>query len=572
MLEHGANANAVDCNGVSAVQYLLQSEGIYRQSEKPAFTASRLKVKEELIEVLFKNGANCTHDALRYVEDLSVAKIILKYYTSDDINMIDSNNWTSLHHILVNSQTKAELIEFLIENGAKVEDTFNPTFDLAKKQCKFSITEDYLIENIHLLSSCGNELLSLHCDNVENVGRLLNLGADPNKLKQNNSSPLYDARKNPQVVKLLFENGANPFLGFPQKTSFLFCIFREILEINVIEDHENIKVLNEWYYILELLLKMPNISNPVISCETYNMINQCYGVLPEYYKLKSLEIKPRLQIIFELFSKVNPRILSVITPSQIFCFNNMEFASTSLDSISRVLTICLNSHRLTTISQRLFKKEDFILFMLSCGFNIQTCNSVNVLTVILMLQTSEKEIEKNMVQELINRNVNVESIALQITDASLLKEYSPLTMNYNINEVKYLRMIFKIPDAILISFLNNKFDIIELLLPHWYGPPLALIMLHSVKVIVPRTDSKLQLDLEHFICLFNLLVKYGGVPHGTEMYSRFINTVQQMIDYQLTSTVGVELQNENTCEMKTISDEMKQLKSKFAFKVLNLLV
>ncbi|KAF4519876.1 hypothetical protein B566_EDAN005215 [Ephemera danica] len=165
-----------------------------------------------------------------------------------------------------------------------------------------------------------------------------------------------------------------------------------------------------------------------------------------------------------------------------------------------------------------------------------------------------------LAKQFIESEVNVESMTLKLanTDTDVSRDYGSayhreiLRLEHALDELKNaiapegvvhkpeteMRMEFRswseplrkklwLPDALWVSFLSGNGPAVKMLLPYWSAPPLALLVF--------RPPHSLPQDL---LSWYQLLSKYGGIPHGTEAYKRLASIIE---DNMKTSTYAPNL-------------------------------
>jgi ankyrin repeat protein len=126
LIDHGADINKVDREGISSLVYAIIS---YSQSHT-----------YNICELLIKHGAkieylkyNPLHKAA-YNEDISVCKLLLD--NGANINFINYDYQTPLSYICSSHYDKVKICKFLIDNGAYVSNSRNQIHLAAKKNNK----------------------------------------------------------------------------------------------------------------------------------------------------------------------------------------------------------------------------------------------------------------------------------------------------------------------------------------------------------------------------------------------------------------------------------------------------
>jgi hypothetical protein len=74
-----------------------------------------------------------------------------------------------------------------------------------------------------------------------------------------------------------------------------------------------------------------------------------------------------------------------------------------------------------------------------------------------------------------------------------------------------------VPDVLYLSIAKHAKQLVFVFLPHWWGPPLALLFIN----LFPSYGN--------LIChYFDELSEYGGVPHGTTMFAGLCEVMEKM--------------------------------------------
>jgi hypothetical protein len=157
--------------------------------------------------------------------------------------------------------------------------------------------------------------------------------------------------------------------------------------------------------------------------------------------------------------------------------------------------------------------HDILHCLQQIGFSMEELpGCVTVLTVLILKLRDElsdkvtdqiKQVAKKFIQDKV---VNINSSVLNFK--SLFPKYSAL-------KSKWL-----VPDAVLVALNLDQYDLVDLLLPYWWGPPLTLWYLKTKGIF------------GSFLCrCISKPVCYGAIPHGTDMFREVDNKLKALAVY-----------------------------------------
>jgi hypothetical protein len=269
------------------------------------------------------------------------------------------------------------------------------------------------------------------------------------------------------------------------------------------ENLENtyIQEFEEWYELFKYILNLPPYKDPVMHPDLSFIFFRLIDLLADAHTRSLKLIKPfeMLQMILQ----TNTHICEIMALRSIRPFKNQLLSIQFCDSKVEPITSLLLSKSYCYLYSTLV---EFIHAMLDAGFpvNKTPVHCVTPLTAVLIRKyqtVNARDIESRdhvlkLTEELIVRNVNVGSMALKIKD--------------NFEVIQNLKVKFMLPDALFLAFLNNEIEIVEMLLPHWWAPPIALMIFK-----IPIIDENIDL----FVSWFTLLSKYARIPHGSDLYN-----------------------------------------------------
>jgi ankyrin repeat protein len=462
-----------------------------------------------MIELLLDNEASLsstrgTH-ALKFTKSISMTRVILNI---DDrmINILDEDGMTPLHHIIEGSRgMKDDIIIYLLEKGAIVENGTDTIALAQKADCSFDVI-DLLLElnpnyDVNTRYNNANDkhttLLILYGKNLDIVERLLYLGADASLETDHSMNALFTALDggDDQAVMKLLDSGANPLVYDKPGIS---CIIQ--ICIRAEKDIQYQKWLDLIKYFILHCKSLDIIPSKPVS-EMYVEVFLCL-----YIAYNSTN-KERILKILQAFIETDDTFLSELMICVIPDTTSYIFKENSYENISYLLaTISSRSEEFPN------KMKEFIYILFDVGFSV--CNTpdycITALTTLLAFKNDGSELlgdiaQYCLVEEFIMRGVNVESVALQIREVKLEDDLQ-LLWNYHSTEIS--RYMLHLPDSVFLAFLNRRLNVLEILLPHWWGPPLALFTFTS------------SAKLEDVIYWFKFLFKYGPVPHGTQMFRK----------------------------------------------------
>lgn len=177
---------------------------------------------------------------------------------------------------------------------------------------------------------------------------------------------------------------------------------------------------------------------------------------------------------------------------------------------------------------------DYLQILLKHGPSVSETpkDCVSPLTTFLLLLSDIFPRNKNTITTkkllggLLEKKANFESSSLEFKNFTVEGfDVKPEIIQTIVDRMNNLKQNSNVPDALVVAFLQKNVYLVELLLDYWWGPPLA---------ILPFIANP---ELEHLDFWFPVLMKYGGIPHGTPIYETYMNFMLPIHQY---STINFE--------------------------------
>jgi ankyrin repeat protein len=492
LINNGANVNS-EVNSVSILQRLLTNKYSSDRNEDKT-------LKVSMLELLVNNGIKVNSESNSvwiYVQNIREAELLLPVYRSN-LNTVDSNGKTLLHHVLdYKEDAETSITTYLIQQGAEVAPGVD-IFALVRKNCySFSFMEALLDKHpnydVNTRDSEGRTLLLIYGDNIDVVNKLLALGGDPNVTSNNGFTPLHNAG-DPDSIWKLMEFGADPLQYKEPSLSVVDNILEQL----------STGFRPECFDVLKHILNLPQFKEITTEKkeELYTYIFKTVFSI-EYSPINT---KEHFQKILMLLYDTDKSIFDMRFRHALPQLNNLTLTSTHMfgllgHAIVEFMELGGCHGYFYELDPFLCNVLDFIFSIPNMTIEQEDC--ISPLTVFLFTTSPKEEVNEffyyhennvydtkeksNLLKKLIEKGCNVNSMSLQISDQ-------------NLNELK---QNLQVPDALLVSLLNNNKQYVETLIPYWWGPPLALLLFFK--------------DKEHVKFWMPILVKYDIVPRGMSL-------------------------------------------------------
>jgi hypothetical protein len=429
-------------------------------------------------QILLKNGAKlysnvidrATSFILRSEQERAVSE-------HEQINEVDEQGNTLLCEILLlrkwlRIKPIEDAVVYLLQNGAHIGGNSSAVINAVQQKYSFNIIEQLIEQcsnfNINTQHDDGSTLLMKYSGESKAVYKLLAMGADLwiTDVRRRTALDIAFAQADIHSVSNLMSAAIKLAASDPNEVSFLckMCS-RGLIYAPLNELQTCIEELNSCLMAVNINLKTSVLQN--------------VDLLPK-------ALWPR-------FEGSNCELLT-------FTFHYY-------------LT---NKHEID-INQYV---EIFIQILLKHGLKVSHTPPESVTALTAFLATNKNinnEVEKNVITYLIQQGFNIESSALTINSAQRF---------YGYHTLRELKIQFKLPDVLLLAFTRKRSDLVTQFLPHWWCPPLALmIFYHKQSLFYSHAicqDFPFDLETyEEYTYWLSILMDYGGIPHGTKLYKVF---------------------------------------------------
>jgi ankyrin repeat protein len=522
LLNKGANINIKNGLNLTPILCILKSEIIridyfYNNAAK----------------LLIQNRALMNVKSLIHAQTLEIAKLIIDKI---DVYNVDNNNHSVLHNVLLTdeSNVREEIIKILVEKDCKIVDESDIITLALDNNCNFltikTILQKYQQYNINSRGSCGNTILTRFCTDMDCYKMLVKLGADPTIVTSEGHSLLVTAIKlgNIDMVKILVNFGLNP-LEYDNKFENNLSIICE----NLINENNTQDYLYKWTYLFKYFINLPHFNWNINKEKLFNFYSNLLNKLCIMYTNCKHKIRIS-RILYILFNRTNINTL-------IFNKKNINISvgsySVCYDSGYDILSSMFIVDPLVINTPNDNYSDEFIHNMIDAGYSISKLpkHCITSLTVYLLYVKTETESQINLVKEIINQGVNIESNVLQLNSNTHL----------SYNALKSFKEVYYLPDVLLLSLLNDQEKLVQLFLNYWWGSPLSLLFFKN------------RSNIFEMIKWYNILAKYGGIPHGTRAFSLFYHFLAQWT--RIVTTRPVEIQ----IAFIPVANHFQKLKSKY---------
>lgn len=398
-----------------------------------------------------------------------------------NINAVDRKNMTVIHLAIRNG--KQDTVRLLLESGATLSDSDFMEVDIRHFWSILQLLLKHKPSGVNAKNHNGYTLLMqiAKFGEVEQVRELLRLGADFSVISDTgNTTALMEGVKSgdPEVVKVLLNVGADPTVKDYKG--------RTILSLACKCDY----CAEE---MLQLIMNIKQFKDPA-------------------FQISSPEVHPQTIV---LRKKRSPNLLKLIINSELKNINlivNEDIMNINLFKI-------FDSHNMSLgpISYLLHNPEcseltdnltfQLLQILIEANYPVNTSpESVPPLTILFSWDTNDiEDIDQFMklAHYLIDNGAHLNDMSLQIVTT---KDEWPVVEN--------LRQEMMLPDALLMAFLSRNLPAIELMLPYWSSPPLALLMMDS------------EIHAYEICSLYDTLAMYG-LPLGTTLCKRLTMFLQK---------------------------------------------
>jgi hypothetical protein len=160
--------------------------------------------------------------------------------------------------------------------------------------------------------------------------------------------------------------------------------------------------------------------------------------------------------------------------------------------------------------------------MLDSGLSSSHINEIYVTPFVMLFYVFkhdsivENQVRVNLLHKFIQSGMNTELNGLYLSSIKLDIKLATLKKREMCANINYIRDRYQIPDALFLAFLFNKIECVQVLVAHYWGPPLTLLLCHP------------NLCLLELVSSLPVLVKYGGIPHGTDLFRQFKTMIQDL--------------------------------------------
>lgn len=443
-----------------------------------------------------------------------------------ELSKLDKYGSSALTYIV--QQKNIDLVlqnaSLIFENVEDVKDKVR-AIKLARKQnnVRFQVIR-YLLEKIpdydvnSIIKKTGNTLLMQYGKTIENVEFLLSRNAQINLLNKTGHHVLCTASNtsNVELVMKLLENGADPLVILDNgKATYCLAFLKFMLQsLDVLEYTLNCPVI-----------KNRNIEGSILSEFYIRIIELTYQFYSES-ECDDLAIQ-RLQILVNS----NKRILNMR-----YRLEDDFFCGGHSFEVEPIGFLCANGKFGRDIISNPEKPVRFLNLMSSVGFSVQNTpeDCITPLTVLLLAFKEINtfvELQPMIAELIINKKVNIESMALS-TSTDYIAE-NPTSYGDIVNFKNSLHL----PDALFLAYHHYSFDLVKILLPHWWASPIGLFFCFQTDI--EDIDFDVVYDLmnmnpagveyvvqRHLDITLPELLKYGVIPHGSD----FFITVNNMME------------------------------------------
>jgi hypothetical protein len=296
-----------------------------------------------------------------------------------------------------------------------------------------------------------------------------------------------------ELVKKLISDGADPLATKLGGDPNLLLILYRRLKCTLNND----KVLQ----IIKYILNLPEYQELSEKSEAiyHKILLRMASDLPYHFEL----VSPMLQLMFKL-KTINYLIFEETTEQSFLLPQVVKMNPTALFIFYLV----------QDINETLDDQKYKILYrLLEIGFSMQESHDcVTPLTILLLkckINYWHHEIEGQKLMKLVNKfienGVNIESSVLSVQ--SVLGEHF----------LDIMKTQLMVPDVLYLSIAKHAMQLVFVFLPHWWGPPLALLLFNLFS------------SYGSVVChYFHGLSEYGGVPHGTIMFARLNKLMEKV--------------------------------------------
>jgi ankyrin repeat protein len=491
-IANGADVNAEDKWKGNVLHFAVRQCFSFQDCKSNKDKEAHHLFVENMVQLLLKHGASFRSSSRKHAIHCVNTERQAEWLIAQDPTALDeTGNWTLLDHAIHLSGGTAEgdkMINVFIKRGAKTKLSL---LELARyKSCRFfvieSLLEVYPEYGVDTRNMTDETLLIQYGSDLNTVKKLLKLGADATAVDRRGNTALVTAAKKKDVaaVHLLLKSGADPSKFSAPHTCIIVIICKAFTM-------KRCKV-QMYLDLLKHVLEMPQMKID----QSSTSLSTAYAlILDNLLDSQHWEvINNRLADILNCILTPNVKNMQILPQkNEDITVFNYKFKMPMFNILTYALyTFVMKNSRRIGDEYVLLK----LLYILrDCGVSFQTEEDFISPLSVLLLHDSVK-FDDLVYDKVMDQGINMISSTLQ--------------MKHEDEILQDLYQTLQIPDAVFLAFINKKIEFLLTLVQHYWGPPLSLLIF---------TNNFTTLELAE--CFSTLMMKYGGIPHGTMMFQQF---------------------------------------------------